>query len=130
MVVKIPYPMIVSAFDWDGRSALEMFKVIHHAINPSAASVPAASTEDAFEQPQEVIKGTVYELLDAFTPFDMSALCHLFPIRSHASPNMTSLLPSLWKEFVETNGMQPVQIFIAGPPKSSKTEFAKFLAAR
>ncbi|RYH13917.1 hypothetical protein EON65_34525 [archaeon] len=138
--VASDYPVLIPAFDWQSQSLSSLMKAINQKINPrpeaprSADDTPAAMpvaidtdvTVDAV--PSLPIDSPTYLLLQSFQPYNASLLAHI--MGQDSAYNMLNSMSAMWDEFLTANGLQPVNIYVAGPTKSSKTEHAKAFAER
>lgn len=135
------WPVIISGFDWDNRSILSILREYNRTLNSAPESSSPAVQSEGTEQSPTAAEPTdaVYTLLKAVKNANASHLQHLFgsaPSSSASSSSppsefgMTALLTDAWGEFLNSNGLQPVYVFVAGPPKSCKTEHAQVLADR
>eukprot|EP01031_Cornospumella_fuschlensis_P033298 gene33298-40282_t len=126
------YPVLVPAFDWQSQTLTSLMKEINQKINPKLEVTPAVPAGDA-ETTTEVANmvptdSPTYQLLQTFQPYDVSSLARIMGEESpHSLSNNVS---AVWDEFLTANGLQPVNVYVAGPTKSTKTEHAKAIAER
>lgn len=143
------FPAIIPGFDFDSNTLFNFVTELNAFINPTPPPVvPDSSTTEAVagetgqspavETAPESIpipSDPFYKLLKSMERSSISHLQHLFtaPMSSSATPltqSMTAMMKELWREFLTYNGLQPVYVVVAGPPKSGKTEHAKSIAQR
>lgn len=123
-----PLPTVLPGFDWDDRSLASIVKEINSKINPSLMTTsPDVSTE---ESGVDLTQDALFDFLTSCASSDVSQFKHLFQTAEPNESNMTSMLPTVWNEFLSSSGLQPVYVFVAGPPKCGKTDFAKSVADR
>jgi hypothetical protein len=116
------YSSIIPAFDCNVRSLVDIFVSCNSKVNPDSSPM---ATNEPNSLSAVLEAGKCSSNVAAFVSTLQSSK-HNFDKQS----NLENQWAEMWAEFVSSNGLRPVKCFVAGPPKSGKTDHAKGMAER